>query len=148
MLEPKLIDGKYVEIIIDEKFANKHGETLKKIYSCRGFRSSVIEELCKIATEELDVDFDSDGSELYDVYPKKNGLAIVLKVKSNIVYFENEYVEQERIVDGYLKILNHLPDERIHLGLMTTEKKKEELLKLRTDRDYLATYLKDNGILD
>ena len=89
MLEPRMIDDNYIEIDIDEKFANKHGETLKNIYYGRGFKSSVIEELCKIASEELQVDFDSDGSELHDMYPKKNGLAIVLKVKSNIVHLEN-----------------------------------------------------------
>ncbi len=147
-MEFRLLNNQYVEFIIDEKYASKHNETLSNIYNGRGFKSSVIEELCKIASEKLEVDFDSDGSELHDMYPKKNGLAIVLKVKSNIVHLENEYTEQELIVDGYLKIFNHLPDDKIHLGLMTTEKKKEVLNKLRTDRDYLRNYLKNNGILD
>lgn len=77
MLEPKLIDNKYVEIAIDEKFANKHGETLENIYYNRQFNASVIDELCKIAREKYDLEFDNDGSELQNIYPKGNKLIIV-----------------------------------------------------------------------
>lgn len=64
------------------------------------------------------------------------------------MYLENEYTEQESIVDGYHTLFNYLDDDKIHLGIMSTEEKRKELFKLRTDRDYLCNYLKCNGMID
>lgn len=112
----------------------------------RQFNASVIDELCKIAREKYDLEFDNDGSELQNIYPKGNKLIIVLKKKSNIIHLKNAYTEEESIIDGFQSMFE-LDDDKIFLGIMTTDKKREELHKLRTDRNYLREYLRKNEFI-
>lgn len=49
----------------------------------------------------------------------ENTVLITLTKKDNIVYLENNFTEEESIVEG---IFRSLPDEKIYMGLMDEEK--------------------------
>lgn len=63
----------------------------------------------------------------------ENTVLIILTEKDNIVYLENEFTEEESIVEGIQGIFRSLPDEKIYMGLMDEEEKRRVLAKMRSD---------------
>lgn len=146
MEEPLLLYDKYVQFVIDEDFASKHGETIYNILNGRGFKATVIDELCDIASKKFDIEFDNDGSELHGFYPYGDKAVIILKKKSNIIYLENNYIEEEEIISGWQSIFEEHED-KIFMGLMAVDKRREEIERLKTDREYMRQYLINLDIL-
>lgn len=63
----------------------------------------------------------------------ENTVLIILTEKDNIVYLENEFTEEESIVEGIQGIFRSLPDEKIYMGLMDEEEKRRVLAEMRSD---------------
>ena len=63
----------------------------------------------------------------------ENTVLITLAEKDNIVYLENDFTEEESIVEGIQGIFRSLPDEKIYMGLMDEEEKRRGLAEMRSD---------------
>ncbi len=63
----------------------------------------------------------------------ENTVLITLTEKDNIVYLENDFTEEESIVEGIQGIFRSLPDEKIYMGLMDEEEKRRILAEIRSD---------------
>lgn len=61
--------------------------------------------------------------------------AVVIGVpeKSNIYFIDNEFTEEERIIDGIQGMFQFLPDDRIDTGIMDVEEKRAYLELLRSE---------------
>ena len=146
LLKPIMDGDKLVKVMIDETFANKHGGTLENIYYKHQFQASLVDELTDIARDKLGVDFETDGSELYSIYPQGANLVFVLKVKSNIIQLENDYIEEETIISSWQSLLE-TDEDKVFLGLMTVDERRKEIERLKTDREYMRQFLIDMDIL-
>lgn len=51
--------------------------------------------------------------------------------KSNIVYLENDYIEEEEMINGLQQLFQELPGESINCGIMEVEEKRKYLDTLR-----------------
>lgn len=63
----------------------------------------------------------------------ENTVLITLTEKDNIVHLENDFTEEESIVEGIQGIFRSLPDEKIYMGLMDEEEKRRVLAEMRSD---------------
>lgn len=148
MKEPLLLFDGYVRFFIEEDFALRHNTSLDRLEEYVGIPISLIDELSDISEKKFDLRFDSEN---LDIRIDRADDVIVMDIidegESNITYFENDYITEENIVNGWTRIFNYLPDENIDLGIMLLDKRREMLHKLRTDREYLREYLKEKGIV-
>lgn len=66
-----------------------------------------------------------------------------VKEKSNVVYMENEFIENENITKGIWELFRTLPDEKMNMGIIDVDKKRELLEQIRSDKgiDYIRTFL-------
>jgi len=69
------------------------------------------------------------------IFPDAGGKAVVIGVpeKSNIYFIDNEFMEEERIIDGIQGMFQFLPDDRIDTGIMDVEEKRAYLELLRSE---------------
>jgi len=58
---------------------------------------------------------------------------VVCLFSLGIVYLENDFTEEESIVEGIQGIFRSLPDEKIYMGLMDEEEKRRVLAEMRSD---------------
>ena len=148
MKEPILLFIGYVRFFIEEDFAVKHNTSLDRLEEYAGIPITLIDELSDISEKKFDLRFDSDN---LDIRIDRADDVIVMDIidegEGNITYLENDYITEENIIDGWIRIFNYLPDENIDLGIMLLDKRREMLHKLRTDREYSREYLKEKGII-
>ncbi len=148
MKEPILLFNGYVRFFIEEDFAVKHNTSLDRLEEYAGIPITLIDELSDISEKKFDLRFDSDN---LDIRIDRADDVIVMDIidegEGNITYLENDYITEENIIDGWIRIFNYLPDENIDLGIMLLDKRREMLHKLRTDREYSREYLKEKGII-
>ena len=69
------------------------------------------------------------------IFPDAGRKAVVIGVpeKSNIYFIDNEFMEEERIIDGIQGMFQFLPDDRIDTGIMDVEEKRAYLELLRSE---------------
>lgn len=69
------------------------------------------------------------------IFPDAGRKAVVIGVpeKSNIYFINNEFMEEERIIDGIQGMFQFLPDDRIDTGIMDVEEKRAYLELLRSE---------------
>ena len=74
----------------------------------------------------------------------ENAVVISIPQKPNIYFVQNEWMEEECIIDGIQEIFRTLPDERIEVGDMTDSEKAEYLKLLRSDEG--RNIIRDNFV--
>jgi len=47
---------------------------------------------------------------------------------------DNDYIQDEAVVNGIHRMFQELPDEQIDMGIMDVEEKKRQLQELRSDK--------------
>lgn len=75
------------------------------------------------------------------IFPDAGRKAVVIGIpeKSNIYFIDNEFMEEERIIDGIQGMFQFLPDDRIDTGIMDVEEKRAylELLRSKAGREII-----------
>ena len=110
----------------------KYGVNVRHMKSLKPFTVKLVLDLMRKAHNAYGMDFDIDHCEL-QIHDFGKYIGISFKEKSKIVYFENEYSEDEQIVKGLHNLFCMLPDEQINFGLIDVDKKTELLKKIRSD---------------
>lgn len=95
-------------------------------------KENIFLELVKKAYDEYGKEYKFEGTNM-QIQTFENTVLIILTEKDNIVYLENEFTEEESIVEGIQGIFRSLPDEKIYMGFMDEEEKRRVLAKMRSD---------------
>lgn len=122
-----------VEVLLSEPELKKYNLTVEYMAQHKPFPTKLVEDLMDKATKEYDMEFDIEHCRLNIQRYGDMNIYISFVEKSNNIYLENDYIEEEEIVDGLHKLFKDLPDESIHCGIIGVEKKREFLEILRSD---------------
>lgn len=121
-----------IEVLLSELELNKYNVTVDHMAQHKPFPTKIIEDLMEKAANDYDMEFDIDHCRLNIQRYGDMNIYISFVEKSNIVYLENDYIEEEGIVDGLQQLFQELPDANIHCGIMELEEKRKYLDTLRS----------------
>lgn len=122
-----------IEVLMSFSDLEKYNLTVEHMAQHRPFSAKLIEDLIDKASIEYGMEFDIDDCGLrIERYGEMN-IYISFREKSNVIYLENDYIENERIIDGIQGLYRELPDESIYCGIMDVEEKKKHLELMRSE---------------
>lgn len=121
-----------VWFLLDEEELLPYEVTLDQFRERKPFKENIVLELVKKAYHEYGKVYKFEGTKM-QIQTFENTVLITLTEKDNIVYLENEFTEEESIVEGIQGIFRSLPDEKIYMGLMDEEEKRMMLAEMRSD---------------
>lgn len=121
-----------VWFLLDKDELLPYDVTLTQFRERKPIKENIFLELVKKAYDEYGKEYKFEGTNM-QIQTFENTVLIILTEKDNIVYLENEFTEEESIVEGIQGIFRSLPDEKIYMGLMDEEEKRRVLAKMRSD---------------
>ena len=121
-----------VWFLLDKDELLPYDVTLTQFRERKPIKENIFLELVKKAYDEYGKEYKFEGTNM-QIQTFENTVLITLTEKDNIVYLENEFTEEESIVEGIQGIFKSLPDEKIYMGLMDEEEKRRVLAKMRSD---------------
>lgn len=121
-----------VWFLLDKDKLLPYDVTLTQFRERKPIKENIFLELVKKAYDEYGKEYKFEGTNM-QIQTFENTVLIILTEKNNIVYLENEFTEEESIVEGIQGIFRSLPDEKIYMGLMDEEEKRRVLAKMRSD---------------
>lgn len=121
-----------IEVLLSEPELNKYNVTVEQMAQHKPFPSKIIEDLMEEAASEYHMEFDIDHCRLNIQRYGDMNIYISFVEKSNIVYLENDYIEEEEMINGLQQLFQELPDESINCGIMEVEEKRKYLDTLRS----------------
>ena len=121
-----------VWFLLDKDELLPYEVTLTQFRERKPIKENIFLELVKKAYDEYGKEYKFEGTNM-QIQTFENTVLIILTEKDNIVYLENEFTEEESIVEGIQGIFRSLPDEKIYMGLMDEEEKRRVLAKMRSD---------------
>lgn len=121
-----------VWFLLDKDELLPYDVTLTQFRERKPIKENIFLELVKKAYDEYGKEYKFEGTNM-QIQTFENTVLITLTEKDNIVYLENEFTEEESIVEGIQGIFRSLPDEKIYMGFMDEEEKRRVLAKMRSD---------------
>lgn len=121
-----------VWFLLDKDELLPYDVTLTQFRERKPIKENIFLELVKKAYDEYGKEYKFEGTNM-QIQTFENTVLIILTEKDNIVYLENEFTEEESIVEGIQGIFRSLPDEKIYMGFMDEEEKRRVLAKMRSD---------------
>lgn len=121
-----------VWFLFDETELTPYDVTISQFRERKPFKENIILEMVKIAYDEYGKEYKFEGTNM-QIQTFENTVLIILTEKDNIVYLENDFTEEESIVEGIQGIFRSLPDDKIYMGLMDEEEKRSVLAEMRSD---------------
>lgn len=118
--------------LLDKDELLPYDVTLTQFRERKPIKENIFLELVKKAYDEYGKEYKFEGTNM-QIQTFENTVLIILTEKDNIVYLENEFTEEESIVEGIQGIFRSLPDEKIYMGFMDEEEKRRVLAKMRSD---------------
>lgn len=115
--------------LLDKDELLPYDVTLTQFRERKPIKENIFLELVKKAYDEYGKEYKFEGTNM-QIQTFENTVLIILTEKDNIVYLENEFTEEESIVEGKFR---SLPDEKIYMGFMDEEEKRRVLAKMRSD---------------
>ena len=121
-----------VWFLLDEEELLPYEVTLVQFRERKPFKENIILELAKKAYDEYGKEYKFEGTNM-QIQTFENTVLITMTEKDNIVYLENEFTEEESIVEGIQELFRSLPDEKIYLEVEDVDKKHRLFEKLRSN---------------
>ena len=121
-----------VWFLLDKDELLPYDVTLTQFRERKPIKENIFLELVKKAYDEYGKEYKFEGTNM-QIQTFENTVLIILTEKDNIVYLENDFTEEESIVEGIQGIFRSLPDEKIYMGFMDEEEKRRVLAKMRSD---------------
>lgn len=118
---------------VDKEYLKKYGLEIETFRTGRPFKADIFDSLLDKAEKEYGTKFGKDATPV-SISVKENAVMFEVKEKSNIVQMENEYMENEMIAKEIWELLRTLPDEKINMGIIDADKKRELLKQIRNDK--------------
>ena len=109
-----------VWFLLDKDELLPYDVTLTQFRERKPIKENIFLELVKKAYDEYGKEYKFEGTNM-QIQTFENTVLIILTEKDNIVYLENEFTEEESIVEGIQGIFRSLPDEKIYMGFMDEE---------------------------
>ena len=122
-----------IEVLMSEPELSEYNVTVEQMAQHKPFPSKIIEDLMEKVASEYAMEFDIDHCRLNIQRYGDMNIYISFVEKSNIVYLQNEYIEEEEITNGLQQLLQELPEESIYCGLMEVEEKRNFLETVRSE---------------
>ena len=121
----------------------KYGINVEHLQKKKPFTEKLLFDLMQYGNEQYGIKLEC---RIKDIISDTLEHAVVISIpqKSNIYVVQNEWLEEECIIDGIQEIFRTLPDEQIEVGDMTDEEKAEYLKLLRSDEG--RSIVRDNFI--
>lgn len=117
-----------VWFLLDKDELLPYDVTLTQFRERKPIKENIFLELVKKAYDEYGKEYKFEGTNM-QIQTFENTVLIILTEKDNIVYLENEFTEEESIVEGIQGIFRSLPDERYIWGSWMRKKNEEYLQK-------------------
>ncbi len=110
----------------------QYGIDVKHLLNLKPFTEKLLFDLMEVGEKEYGKKLECN---IRKIFPDISGKAVVIGVpeKSNLYFIQNEYMEEECIIDGIQELFQFLPDDRIDMGIMDVEEKKAYLELLRSE---------------
>ena len=121
-----------VWFLLDKDELLPYDVTLTQFRERKPIKENIFLELVKKAYDEYGKEYKFEGTNM-QIQTFENTVLITLTEKDNIVYLQNDFTEEESIVEGIQGIFRSLPDEKIYMGFMDEEEKRRVLAKMRSD---------------
>ena len=118
---------------VDKEYLKKYGLEIETFRTGRPFKADIFDSLLDKAEKEYGTKFGKDAMPV-SISVKENDVIFEVKEKANIVQMENEYMENEIIAKEIWELLRTLPDEKINMGIIDADKKRELLKQIRNDK--------------
>ncbi len=133
-----------IRFYVDEKYLKKYHLEIETFKSQKPFKADIFDSLLDKAAKKYGVKF-SKNTMPKNIYVKENIVIFEVVEKSNIIYLENEYIENEKIVKEIWELFRTLPDEKINMGITDVDKKRKLLDEIRSDKglDYIRKNFMD-----
>jgi len=133
-----------IRFYVDEEYLKKYHLEIETFKSQKPFKADIFDSLLDKATKEYGMKF-SKNTMPKNIYVKENIVIFEVVEKSNIIYLENEYIENEKIVKEIWELFRTLPDEKINMGITDVDKKRKLLEQIRSDKgiDYIRKNFMD-----
>ncbi len=125
-------DKDKVYFLLEETELEPYDVTMEQLRLMKPFKANILDDLADKAYKEYGKQYEYEFSNMKITVFARNVL-ISMTEKSNVVYLENEYTEEESIIDGLQEIYRYLPDDKILTGIMDVEERRELLEKLRSE---------------
>lgn len=135
----KMLKGKdivYFTLYDEDLFP--YGIDVNHVLNMKPFTEKLLFDLMEAGEKEYGKKLECN---IRRIFPDAGRKAVVIGVpeKSNIYFIDNEFMEEERIIDGIQEMFQFLPDDRIDMGIMDVEEKKAylELLRSKEGREII-----------
>jgi len=129
----KMLKGKdivYFTLYDEDLFP--YGIDVNHVLNMKPFTEKLLFDLMEAGEKEYGKKLECN---IRRIFPDAGRKAVVIGVpeKSNIYFIDNEFMEEERIIDGIQGMFQFLPDDRIDTGIMDVEEKRAYLELLRSE---------------
>lgn len=128
-----LTENKRVVAALNDFELEKYGYNVKWFKDKKPFKEQVMLDIFAEATAKYNMKFDIDDCRL-SIDTCLNTVLFSFSEKSNLIYLDNDYIQDEAVVNGIHRIFQELPDEQIDMGIMDVEEKKCRLQELRSEK--------------
>lgn len=138
-----------VYFLLEENELEVYDVTLEQLRLMKPFKADILDYLAQKAHIEYGKEYEYEFSKMKITVFAKHVL-ISMTEKSNVVHIENDFTEQEAIVDGLQELYRYLPDDKIHMGIMDVVDKKKLLTLYRRDegKELIREEIRKFGGLD
>lgn len=127
-----LEENRRVKAALNVEELAKYGYDVKWFEERKPFKEEIILDAFAAATEKYGMDFLFEDCKL-SIDTCLNSVILSFSAKSNIVYLDNDFIQDEEVVHGIHRLFSELPDEKINMGIMDVNEKKKRLEELRGD---------------
>ena len=127
-----LTEEKRVVAALNEFELAKYGYDVKWFKDRKPFKEQLLIDIFAEATAKYNMKFDIDDCRL-SIDSCLNTVIFSFSEKSNLIHLDNDYIQDEAVVNGIHRMFRELPDEQIDMGIIDVEEKKRRLQELRSD---------------
>lgn len=131
-MEIERTDDGIIYFYVDKKYLKKYDLEIETFRTGKPFKADIFDSLLDKAEKEYGTKFSED------TMPKNisvNDNIVIFEVweESKIAQMENEYIENEMIAKGIWELFCTLPAEKINIGIIDADEKRELLEQIRND---------------
>ena len=131
-MEIERMDDGILCFYVDEKYLKKYGLEIETFSKGKPFKVNIFDSLLYKAEKEYGVKFGEDTIPK-SISVKDNIVIFEVKEEPKIMPAENKYMENEMIARGIWELFRTLPNEKINMGIIDEDKKRELLQQIRDD---------------
>lgn len=131
-MEIERTDDGIIYFYVDKKYLKKYDLEIEIFKTRKFFKADIFDSLLDKAEKEYGAKF-GENTMPKNISVKGNIVIFEVKEESKIVQMENEYIENEMIARGIWELFHTLTDEKINMGIIDADKKRELLQQIRND---------------